>query len=61
MTIKPRKGTLKLGVMVYMTPEELERLDAAVGAENSRSAWIVEACREKLDRERGTGTKGSER
>lgn len=51
MTIKPRKGTLKVGVMVYMTPEELERLDAAIGSDQSRTAWIVEACREKLARE----------
>ena len=50
--IKPRNGTLKAGVVVYMDPELLERIDAAVTEKNGRSAWIAEACRQRLDRER---------
>lgn len=44
-----QKRRLKVGIMVYIEPELLERIDAQ--APDNRSAWIIAACREKLARE----------
>ena len=40
-------------VVIYVPRTILDEIDAAVGrAGEKRSAWIVEACRERLERER---------
>lgn len=42
----------KIGLMVYFPPDVLEEIDR-ITERGERSAWIVEACREKLEREHG--------
>lgn len=39
----------RLHIAVYVTPEELAAIDAVCG-ETGRSAWVLDAVREKLGR-----------
>jgi hypothetical protein len=45
-----QKSRHKIGIMVYLDPELLDRIDEAA-PQGKRSLWIAAVCEEKLARE----------